>query len=104
MSGGFIVIPRKDWWICCKCGNPLLLSLGIQKTFLHLLLSEGRSVSIDGQMGQAKWEARGTTRFGPVLVFLNLDSRLRVPSNDARNIQMVILTITRVRKRTKVPL
>jgi hypothetical protein len=55
MSGGFIVIPRKDWWICCKCGNPLLLSLGIQKTFLHLLLSEGRSVSIDGQMGQAKW-------------------------------------------------
>jgi hypothetical protein len=40
----------------------------------------------------------------PVLVFLNVDAKLRVPSNNAINDQMVILTITRVRKRTKVPL
>jgi hypothetical protein len=35
-----------------------------------------------------------------LLVFLNLDAKLRVPDNDAENIQMVILMITRVRKRT----
>jgi hypothetical protein len=39
-----------------------------------------------------------------LLVFLNLDAKLWVPSNDVRNNQMVILTITRVRKRTEVPL
>jgi hypothetical protein len=38
------------------------------------------------------------------LVFLNLDAKLWVPSKDTRNIQMVILMITRVRKRMKVPL
>jgi hypothetical protein len=39
-----------------------------------------------------------------LFVFLNLDAKLWVPSNNARNIQMVILMITRVRKRTEVPL
>jgi hypothetical protein len=39
-----------------------------------------------------------------LLVLLNLDAKLWVPSNDARNYKMVILTITRVRKRTEVPL
>jgi hypothetical protein len=39
-----------------------------------------------------------------LLVFLNIDPKLRVPSNDAKNDQMVILMITRVRKCTEVPL
>jgi hypothetical protein len=36
--------------------------------------------------------------------FLTSMLSLWVPNNDARNDQMVILTITWVRKRTKVPL
>jgi hypothetical protein len=47
---------------------------------------------------------RVRVRYWRVLVLLNLDAKLWVPSNDARNIQMVIQTIIRVRKRTKVPL
>jgi hypothetical protein len=39
-----------------------------------------------------------------LLVFLNLNAKLRVPSNDARNIQMVIPMITRVLMCTEVPL
>jgi hypothetical protein len=51
------------------------------------------------------WQSVGLSSGGKMmLVFLNVDVKLWVPSNDARNDQMVILTITRVRKRTEVPL